>query len=78
MKQKKETPKTLAIEGKVISIENIGSKSKAQFADQLKKNGIVLDDDRLESVYTTLHNWAEEAEKAAAEAAEVEPTKTEE
>lgn len=69
-----EVPKSLAIEGKVINIENIGSKSKAQFADQLKKNGIVLDDDRLECVYTTLHNLAEKAAEEAAE--EVEPTKT--
>lgn len=76
MKQKKEAPKTLAIEGKKINIENIGSKSKAQFADQLKKNGIVLEDSRLESVYTTLHNLAEEAENASE--AEVEPTQTEE
>lgn len=75
---KAEAPKTLAIEGKIINIENIGSKSKAQFADQLKKNGIVLEDDRLESVYTTLHDWAEKAYNAAAEEAEVEPTKTEE
>lgn len=76
MKQEKEAPKTLAIEGKVINIENIGSKSKAQFADQLKKNGIVLEDDRIESVYTTLHNLADEAEKAAE--AKVELTQTEE
>lgn len=64
-----EAPKTLAIEGKVINIENIGSKTKAQFAAQLKANGIVLEEDRLQSVYTFLQNMVEKADKAAAETA---------
>lgn len=49
--EKVQRPKTLAIEGKVINIEKIGSKSVAQFAAQLKQNGIVLDAERLEKIY---------------------------
>lgn len=45
-------PTQLAIDGKVISIEKIGEKSLAQFAAQLKQNGIVLEQERLERVYT--------------------------
>lgn len=59
MEKKKQTmPTQLAIEGKVISIEKIGEKTKAQFAAQLKQNGIVLDDERLQSVYDTFHDMA--------------------
>lgn len=75
---KQEAPKHLAIDGKVISIEKIGEKTQAQFAAQLKQNGIVLDDERLQSVYTTLHDIAVKAAEETAEETEVEQTKTEE
>lgn len=57
--------KKLGINGKVVDITNIASKSKAQFAAQLKQAGVILDEARLESVYTTLHDQAvdEEATK---------------
>lgn len=58
-KQKQPTmPAQLAIDGKVISIEKIGEKTQAQFDAQLKQNGIVLDDERLQSVYETFHGMA--------------------
>lgn len=79
-KQKQPTmPTQLAIDGKVISIEKIGEKTQAQFAAQLKQNGIVLDDERLQSVYETFHGMAvEAAEQAAKEIEDVEPVTEEE
>ena len=78
-KQKQTMPTQLAIEGKVISIEKIGEKTKAQFAAQLKQNGIVLDDERLQSVYDTFHDMAvAAAEQAAKEIEDVEPVTEEE
>ena len=50
-KEQFSRPQTLAIDGKVISIANIATKSVKQFAAQLKQNGIVLDEARLQSVY---------------------------
>lgn len=79
-KQKQPTmPAQLAIDGKVISIEKIGEKTQAQFAAQLKQNGIVLDDERLQSVYETFHGMAvAAAEQAAKEIEDVEPVTEEE
>ena len=79
-KQKQpNVPAQLAIDGKVISIEKIGEKTQAQFAAQLKQNGIVLDDERLQSVYETFHGMAvEAAEQAAKEIEDVEPVTEEE
>lgn len=51
-------PKSLAINGKVISIERIGEKTQAQFAAHLKQNGIVLEEERLKAVYSQLHDMA--------------------
>lgn len=65
--------KTLGINGKVVDITNIASKSKAQFKAQLKQAGVEIDDERLESVYTQLHN---EAVDAAATADMTEEEKT--
>lgn len=69
-------PTQLAIDGKVISIEKIGEKSLAQFAAQLKQNGIVLEQERLERVYahcrgekTAKEQAIEAQEKAKAEQA---------
>lgn len=53
--------KTLGIDGKVVDITNIASKTKAQFKAQLKQAGVEIDDERLESVYTQLHNEAVDA-----------------
>lgn len=49
-----ERPKTLCICGKQISIEKIMEKSQAQFAAQLKANGIVLPEQELSELYTSL------------------------
>lgn len=80
-----KTPKKIIIKGKVISIEKIGTKTIAQFAAQLKQNGIVLEEDRLIAVYNTFHDMAvaeQEQTQDVQEAEEVkknvEPTKTEE
>lgn len=78
-KKQQTMPAQLAIDGKVISIEKIGEKTQAQFAAQLKQNGIVLDDERLQSVYETFHGMAvEAAEQAAKEIEDVEPITEEE
>lgn len=89
---KRQMPKQLAIGGKVISIEKIGEKTQAQFAAQLKQNGIVLEEGRLKAIYDTFHNMAvqaaeeaqankeevQEAEEVKEETKEVEQTNTEE
>ena len=79
-KQKQPTmPAQLAIDGKVISIEKIGEKTQAQFAAQLKQNGIVLDEERLQSVYETFHGMAVESDEQEAKEIEyVEPVTEEE
>lgn len=55
----------LGINGKVVDISNIANKTKAQFKAQLKQAGVEIDDERLESVYTQLHNEAVDAEATA-------------
>lgn len=50
--------KKLGIMGKVVDITNIANKTKAQFKAQLKQAGVEIDEERLESVYTQLHNEA--------------------
>ena len=52
----------LGINGKVVDITNIASKSKAQFRAQLKQAGVEIDDERLEKVYTQLHEEAVDRE----------------
>lgn len=49
-----ERPQTLCICGKKISIEKILDKSQAQFAAQLKQNGIVLPEAELSKLYQSL------------------------
>ena len=80
-------PKSLAINGKVISIERIGEKTQAQFAAQLKQNGIVLEEERLKAVYSQLHDMAvkiaeqeqaQDVQEAETVNENVEPTNTEE
>ena len=46
-----QRPQALAIDGKVINISKIGEKTLAQFKQQLKQNGLTIDDARAESVY---------------------------
>lgn len=48
----------LGIDGKTVDITNIADKSLAQFRQQLKQNGVVLSEERLESVYNSLHESA--------------------
>ena len=66
----------LAIMGKVIDCSKIAQKSKAQFADQLRRNGIELDEVHMDSLWgdiqSVLKAEAEEAAKQAEEAASVE------
>lgn len=49
-------PKLLAIDGKVINIEKIADKTKAQFNAQLKANGLAIEEARLDSLYKALHD----------------------
>ena len=57
----------LGINGKVVDITNIAKKSKAQFKAQLKQAGVEIDDERLEKVYTTLHDQKPEKVKLTPE-----------
>lgn len=66
-KIRRPRPKVLGIQGKLISVEKIGEKTKAQFAEQLKQNGIVLSDEHLQSVYDMLQRLVEQEKASAAE-----------
>lgn len=44
----------LAICGKIVNIEKIAEKSLAQFADQLRRNGIQLPDEEVKATYDSL------------------------
>ena len=70
-----EKPKYLAIRGKVINIEKISEKSQAQFAAQLKQNGVVLEPDHLEQLYKNLRGEQTAEQIAAKEAAEAQVAK---
>ncbi len=79
-KIRRPRPKVLGIQGKLISVEKIGEKTKAQFAEQLKQNGIVLSDEHLQSVYDMLQRlveqekaWASEDAAAQAQVADATP-----
>ena len=54
MEKKIERPQTLAIDGKVINIFKIAEKTLAQFKQQLKQNGLTIDDARAEKLYIAL------------------------
>lgn len=58
-------PTKLAIDGKVIDISRIAEKSVAQFNAQLKQNGIVLTEERLQSVYNACGGGKTDEELAA-------------
>lgn len=71
MKEEFKRPQTLAICSKVINISRIAEKTKAQFAQQLKQNGIELEPERLQSVYDSIGGGRTDEELIAAiEAAE--------
>ena len=70
-KEQFSRPQSLAIDGKVISIASIATKSVKQFAAHLKQNGIVLDEARLQSVYDACGGGKSDEElEAAAKAAQ--------
>ena len=54
MEQEIKKPTKLAICGKIVNIEKILEKSQAQFAAQLKANGIELPTAELETLYNHL------------------------
>ena len=54
MEQEIKKPTKLAICGKIVNIEKILEKSQAQFAAQLKMNGIELPTAELEKLYNHL------------------------
>lgn len=62
-----QRPKTLCVCGKTINIEKILEKSQAQFAAQLKANGVVLPEDELTALYNQLTYVPSEEELAQAE-----------
>lgn len=66
----KKTPTRLAIAGKTINIEKIGEKTLAQFRQQLKQNGVTIDDTTSERLYLNLRGERTEEQKAAKAAAE--------
>lgn len=57
--------KKLGINGKVVDVSNLAKKTKAQFGAQLKKAGVELDEERLEALYTSLHDRAVDEEATA-------------
>lgn len=66
MEKKIERPQTLAIDGKVINISKIAEKTLAQFKQQLKQNGLTIDDARAESVYNACGGGKSDEELLAA------------
>ena len=64
-------PTKLAIGGKVIDIKVIGEKTLEQFKEQLKRNGIVLEDAHAEKLWLNLRGELTEEQKAVKAAAEV-------
>lgn len=65
MKEEFKRPQTLAICGKVINISKIGEKTFAQFAAQLKQNGVTVDDDYARHVYESCNGGVSDEELAA-------------
>ena len=63
-------PTKLAIGSKIINIEKIGEKSLAQFRQQLKQNGVTIEDAASERLWMNLRGELTDEQKAAKEAAE--------
>ena len=62
--------KRLAIQGKVITFNDIISKSFTQFKQQLKQNGVTVDEETANRLYLNLRGDQTEEQKAAKAAAE--------
>lgn len=62
--------KRLAIKGKVITFNDIENKSLAQFKQQLKQNGVVIDDETAHRLWCNLRGELTEEQQAAKAAAE--------
>lgn len=62
--------KRLAIGGKVITFNDIESKSLAQFKQQLKQNGVVIEEETAHRLWCNLRGELTEEQKAAKAAAE--------
>lgn len=63
-------PTKLAIGGKIINVEKIGEKSLAQFRQQLKQNGITVEEATSERLWMNLRGELTDEQKAAKAAAE--------
>lgn len=58
--------KHLAICGKMVDVSKFAEKSKAQFRDQLRRNGVELDDAAFEMLYEHMDRQVKrEAERAS-------------
>ena len=62
--------KRLAIKGKVITFNDIENKSLAQFKQQLKQNGVVVEDETAHRLWCNLRGELTEDQQAAKAAAE--------
>lgn len=62
--------KRLAIGGKVITFNDIESKSLAQFKQQLKQNGVVIEEETAHRLWCNLRGELTEEQQAAKAAAE--------
>lgn len=62
--------KRLAIKGKVITFNDIESKSLAQFKQQLKQNGVVIEEEIAHRLWCNLRGELTEEQQAAKAAAE--------
>ena len=64
MEEKTKKPTELCLCGKKINIERIMEKSQAQFANQLRMNGIELPETELANLYQVLTATPQTEEKA--------------
>lgn len=62
--------KRLAIQGKVITFNDVQGKSLAQFKQQLKQNGVTVADETAERLWCNLRGELTEEQKAAKAEAE--------
>lgn len=62
--------KRLAIQGKVITFNDVTSKSLAQFKQQLKQNGVTIEDETAHRLWCNLRGELTDEQKAAKAAAE--------
>ena len=62
--------KRLAIQGKVITFNDVTSKSLAQFKQQLKQNGVTIEDETAHRLWCNLRGELTDDQKSAKAAAE--------